>query len=75
MTLLGVTLGIGLGGGFGWAMVHAFIKSTGGQGVVSVPYSQIAIYIVVGACAGLAAAAAPARRAARTSVVAAMAES
>jgi hypothetical protein len=57
-----VTLGVGLGAGFGTAMVNAFIRSAGG-GVVS-----------IGACAGLPAAVLPARRAARASVVAGMAE-
>ena len=42
--------------------------------VFSVPYVRIAIYVVLGATAGLAAAVLPARRAARSSVVAAMAE-
>ena len=73
MALLGVTLGVCLGAGFGTAMVNAFIKSAGG-GVVSIPYSRIALYLVLGACAGLLAAVLPARRAARASVVAGMAE-
>ena len=55
------------------AMVHAFIKSAGG-GVVSIPYGQIALFVLLGAAAGVLAAVLPARRAARTSVVAAMAE-
>jgi putative ABC transport system permease protein len=63
----------GLGAGFGTAMVDAFIKSAGG-GVVSIPYRRIAVYLVLGACAGLLAAVLPARRAARASVVAGMAE-
>ncbi|MBV9384195.1 MAG: FtsX-like permease family protein, partial [Streptosporangiaceae bacterium] len=74
MALLAVALGIGLGAVFGWAIVHAFINSAGGEGVVSIPYAQIALYVVIGVCAALAAAVFPARRAARTSVVAAMAE-
>jgi putative ABC transport system permease protein len=74
MALLGMALGVGLGAAFGWAMVNAFIKSSGGQGVLSIPYGQIAIYVVIGACAGLLAAVLPARRAAKISVVAAMAE-
>jgi putative ABC transport system permease protein len=71
MALLGVMLGAALGAGFGWAMVEAFIRSAGG-GVMSVPFAP---YIALGAAAGLAAAVLPARRAARASVVAAMAES
>jgi putative ABC transport system permease protein len=65
---------VGLGVTFGIAMVHAFIKSAQGQGLLSVPFASIALYGVIGACAALAAAVLPARRAARTSVVAAMAE-
>jgi len=42
--------------------------------VLSVPYASIALYAAVGACAALGAAVGPAQRAARTSVVAAMAE-
>ncbi len=74
MAALAIALGVGLGVTFGIAMVHAFIKSTGGQGLLSVPYASIALYAVIGGCAALAAAVLPARRAARTSVVAAMAE-
>jgi putative ABC transport system permease protein len=73
MALLGIALGVALGTGFGWAMVDAFIRSAGG-GVFSVPYARIALYVALGALAGLAAAVLPARRAARSSVVAAMAE-
>jgi putative ABC transport system permease protein len=73
MALLGITVGVALGTGFGWAIVDGFIKSAGG-GVFSVPYTRIAIYVALGAAAGLAAAVLPARRAARSSVVAAMAD-
>ena len=41
---------------------------------VSIPYGRIALYLVLGACAGLLAAVPPARRAARASAVAGMAE-
>ena len=73
MALLGISIGVALGTGFGWAIVHGFIKSAGG-GVFSVPYARIAIYVALGAAAGVAAAVLPARRAASSSVVAAMAE-
>lgn len=73
MALLGVGLGVALGTGFGWAIADAFTKATG-QGVVSFPGQQIALYVALGAAAGVAAAVLPARRAARASVVAAMAE-
>ena len=73
MALMGVLLGAALGAGFGWAMVEAFIRSAG-SGVLSVPFARIVLYITLGAAAGLAAAVLPARRAARASVVAAMAQ-
>jgi len=73
MALLGVGLGVALGAGFGWAIVHAFIKSSG-AGLLSVPFTRIALYVAIGAAAGVLAAVLPARRAARTSVVSAMAE-
>jgi putative ABC transport system permease protein len=74
MAALAIALAAGLGITFGITLVHAFITSTGGPGAVSIPYAQLALYAVIGACAALAAAILPARRAARTSVVAAMAE-
>jgi len=71
--LLMALLGVALGSGFGWAMVRAFNSSAGG-GVISIPYQRIALYVALGAVAGLVAAVLPARRAARVSVVAAMAD-
>lgn len=71
---MGVGLGLALGAGFGWVMVDGFIKSSGGTGMLSVPFQRIGVYVVIGAVAGVAAAVLPARRAARSSVVAAMAE-
>ncbi len=74
MALLAVVIGVGLGSAFGWAMVHAFIKSAGGEGVVSIPFAEIGLFVAVGIVAALLAAVLPARRAARVSVVSAMAE-
>jgi putative ABC transport system permease protein len=74
MAVLAIGLGAGLGVTFGAAIMQAFSKSAGSIGVLSVPYSGIALYALAGACAALAAAVLPARRAARTSVVTAMAE-
>jgi putative ABC transport system permease protein len=68
-------MGVGLGAAFGWAMVHAFIKSAGGAGVVSIPYAEIAVFVAAGAVCAVLAAVLPARRAARVAVVSAMAES
>jgi putative ABC transport system permease protein len=74
MAALAIVLGVGLGVTFGVVMVHAFVQSTDGQGLLSIPYSHIALYAAIAVCAALAAAALPARRAARTSVVSAMAQ-
>jgi putative ABC transport system permease protein len=74
MAALAIVLGAGLGVTFGVVMVHAFTQSTDGQGLLSIPYSHIALYAAIAVCAALAAAALPARRAARTSVVSAMAQ-
>lgn len=74
MALLAIALGVGLGAGFGRAMVHAFVKSTGGQGVISIPFAEIGLFVAIGVVAALLAAVLPARRAARVSVVSAMAE-
>jgi putative ABC transport system permease protein len=73
MALLAAALGVGLGAAFGWAMVDAFIKSAGG-GVISIPFAEIGLFVVIGAVAALLAAVLPARRAAQVSVVAAMAD-
>jgi putative ABC transport system permease protein len=74
MAALAIVLGAGLGVTFGVVMVHAFTQSTDGQGLLSIPYSHIALYAAIAVAAALAAAALPARRAAQTSVVSAMAE-
>jgi len=74
MAALAIVLGAGLGVTFGVVMVHAFVQSTDGQGLLSIPYSHITLYAAIAVGAALAAAALPARRAARTSVVSAMAE-
>ena len=74
MALLAIALGVGLGAGFGWAMAHAFVKSTGGQGVISIPFAEIGLFAAISAVAALVAAVLPARRAARVPVVSAMAD-
>jgi putative ABC transport system permease protein len=73
MAVLAVLLGVGLGAAFGWVMVDAFIKSAGG-GVISIPFAEIGLFVVIGAVAALLAAVLPARRAAQVSVVGAMAD-
>jgi len=74
MAVLALTLGVGLGVTFGSAMMAVFSKSAGSIGVLSVPYGRLSLYALAGSCAAVAAAVLPARRAARTSVVSAMAE-
>ncbi|MEY9861209.1 putative ABC transport system permease protein [Catenulispora sp. GAS73] len=73
MAVLGVSLGIMMGGGFGWALVHLVAKATG-VGSLAIPYTQLLIYVVAGALAGVLAAVIPARRAARQTVAAAITE-
>jgi putative ABC transport system permease protein len=74
MAALAAVLGLGLGSAFGLATVRALSSATSGRIVLSVPYAQLALYALISACAGLLAAIMPARRAARTSVVTAMAD-
>jgi putative ABC transport system permease protein len=74
MAALAAVLGIGLGSAFGLATVRALSSATSGRVTLSVPYAQLALYALISACAGLLAAIMPARRAARTSVVAVMAD-
>src|SRR6202453_1895663 len=72
MAALAAVLGIGLGSAFGLTIVRALSSTANGRIVLSVPYTQLALYALLSACAGLLAAIMPARRAARTSVVSAM---
>ena len=73
MAVLGVSLGIVMGGGFGWALVHLVAKATG-VGSLAIPYAQLLIYVLAGALAGVLAAVVPARRAARQTVATAITE-
>jgi putative ABC transport system permease protein len=73
MALLAAVLGVGLGAVFAWTLVNSFIEHDGG-GVISIPFAEIGVFVVVGAIAALLAAVLPARRAARASVVGAMAD-
>ncbi|HZR51566.1 MAG TPA: FtsX-like permease family protein [Streptosporangiaceae bacterium] len=73
MALIATVLGVGLGAAFAWTLVHAFIQSDGG-GVISIPFAETGLFVVVGAVAAQLAAALPARRAARASAVSAMAD-
>jgi putative ABC transport system permease protein len=73
MALIAAVLGVGLGTAFAWNLVNSFLKSAGG-GVISIPFAEIGIFVVVGTVAALLAAVLPARRAARASAIEAMAD-
>ncbi len=72
IALFGALLGLVLGLGFGLALTKA-VLSTGVGGVVSVPVPTLILFVILAAIAGVLAAIWPARRAARTSVLAALA--
>jgi putative ABC transport system permease protein len=67
IALLGTTLGVAIGLGFGVALVHALRDQ--GIGRIAVPVVQLAVVGGVAAAAALVAAALPARRAARLDVL------
>ncbi|WP_436794466.1 ABC transporter permease [Actinospongicola halichondriae] len=71
ISLLGTTLGLVIGVGFGWVMVEA-LESEGISTFV-VPGGQLAVMVVIAAMAGVGAAILPARRAARLDVLEAIA--
>ncbi|MEU7477187.1 FtsX-like permease family protein [Lentzea sp. NPDC042327] len=73
MALIGAVVGVVLGAGFGWLLVQA-ISNSELQISFSVPYGQIGIMLGLAVVAAVVAAALPARRAAKSSVVAGMAE-
>ena len=71
IAVIGAVLGTVLGLGLGAAMAAAFTRSQ--QLTVVIPGSQIVLYVVAAALAGLLAAIAPARRAARMNMLTAIA--
>ena len=73
MALMGAAIGLLLGIGFGWVITGALSNDTISVDLV-VPFGQIGVMLVGAVVAAILAAALPARRAARTSVVAGMAE-
>ncbi|MFD5828467.1 ABC transporter permease [Lentzea sp. NPDC060358] len=73
MTLIGAVTGVLLGTGFGWLLVTA-ARSDTLRISLSVPAGQLAVLLGLAIAAAVVAAALPARRAARNSVVAGMAE-
>jgi len=71
IAVIGAVLGTALGLGLGAALAAAFTRSQ--QLTVVIPARQILLYLVAAALAGLLAAIAPARRAARMNMLAAIA--
>jgi putative ABC transport system permease protein len=71
IAVIGAVLGSALGLALGAALADAFTRSQ--QATVSIPAAQIAAYVAAAAVAGVLAAIAPARRAARLNVLAAIA--
>ncbi|WP_047869893.1 ABC transporter permease [Nocardiopsis sp. RV163] len=69
LCLIGAGIGIVLGVVFGWAAGDSVLPEM----VFSVPFGQIAVFIVVAVLAGLLASVLPARRAAATSITGALA--
>lgn len=71
IALLGAVLGVLLGIGFGVALMYA-VRDQGLQ-VISVPWGQVGVFLVLSVLIGVLAAVFPARRAARLDVLRAIA--
>jgi putative ABC transport system permease protein len=67
IALLGTTLGLSIGVGFGWAIVEAL----SGQGLseFAIPVNQLVTVAIIAGIAGVIAAILPARRAARLNIL------
>jgi putative ABC transport system permease protein len=72
VSAFGALCGVALGAFLGWALAEAGAKAEG-LAVVTLPAGQLALIVVLGCLAGIAAAIRPARRAARLPVLAAVA--
>jgi putative ABC transport system permease protein len=72
VALFGTVGGLGLGTFLGWAMVRT-IEASEGLGAFAVPAGQLGVVVALGAIVGVAAAARPARRAAKLDVLEAIA--
>jgi putative ABC transport system permease protein len=73
MGVVGALVGVGFGLLYGWATTRVLF--TGFAAIVTVPVGQLLGYVALAAVAAVLAAVLPARKAARASIVAAMAES
>jgi putative ABC transport system permease protein len=71
IAMFGTALGLGLGVLFGWAMTNALADE--GLDTFTIPVGQLVVITVISALAGVGAAIMPARRAARTDVLKAVA--
>lgn len=71
IALLGAVLGVLLGTGFGVALMYA-VRDEGLE-VISVPFGQVAVFLLLSVVVGVLAAVLPARRAARLDVLRAIA--
>jgi putative ABC transport system permease protein len=71
IALFGALLGLGVGTGFGVALTKAVLTSSQG-GVISVPIVSLVVFLVLATVFGVLAAVWPARRAAKTNVLAAL---
>ncbi|MEV0379004.1 FtsX-like permease family protein [Nonomuraea sp. NPDC050643] len=67
--LIGALVGVVLGVVFGWAAIMAMVDGA----ILSVPVTQIVLFVVLSGLAGVLAAVLPARRAARASIVGSLA--
>lgn len=72
--LMGGLVGVAIGIGFGWSVTQTLIRGGGGGSPVSFPWAMIAGYVALAGVVGIAAGVLPARRAARVSVIEAIAE-
>jgi putative ABC transport system permease protein len=72
MGVVGALVGVGFGLLYGWATTR--VMFTGFAAVTTVPVGQLLGYVALAALAAVLAAVLPARKAARASIVAAMAE-
>jgi putative ABC transport system permease protein len=71
VSLFGTAVGVALGVVAGWGLVRA-AEAAEGLGTFSVPVGQLAVVLALGALVGALAAVRPARRAARTPLLAAL---
>lgn len=72
MAVAGELVGIAFGMAYGWLTVRVMLAAT--EPLITVPFGELAVLLGVAALAAVAAAVLPARRAAKASVVEAMAE-